>query len=219
MTFFLTRAWRRLRYGRPIVVVSGLPRSGTSMAMKMLEAGGLETFTDGVRTADEDNPKGYYEYERVKDLAEEKDKSYLKKSRGKAIKIISFLLKDLPRDNNYRVIFMRRHLDEVLASQAKMLDRRGEENETEDMDMKDLFQNHLWRVKYLLRHSPHIEAINVDYSSVLADPAPEARRIADFIGGLDAKKMQAVVDARLYRNRAEEAATTGDREDGQSVGA
>lgn len=219
MTFFLTRAWRRLRYGRPIVVVSGLPRSGTSMAMKMLEAGGLETFTDGVRTADEDNPKGYYEYERVKDLAEETDKSYLKKSRGKAIKIISFLLKDLPKSNNYRVIFMRRHLDEVLASQAKMLDRRGEENETEDMDMKDLFQNHLWRVKYLLRQSPHIEAINVDYASVLADPAPEARRMAEFIGGLDAKKMQAVVDARLYRNRAEAAPASGDRENGQTAGA
>ena len=92
--------YRRIRYGRPIVVVSGLPRSGTSMAMKMLEAGGLGVVTDGLRTADEDNPKGYYEDERVKDLAGTEDRGFLRAARGKAIKVISYLLKDLPPDNN-----------------------------------------------------------------------------------------------------------------------
>jgi len=203
MASILTRAWRRLRWGAPIVVVSGLPRSGTSMAMKMLEAGGVEVFTDGVRTADEDNPKGYYEYERVKDLAEEEDRSWLVASRGKAVKVISFLLKDLPPTNNYRVIFMHRDLSEVLASQAKMLERRGEASETGDAEMRDLFQNHLWRVKYLLRHSPHIEALDLYYTSVLSDPATAARQITAFLGGgLDAAKMQAIVDESLYRNRA-----------------
>ena len=117
---------RRLRYGPPIVVVSGLPRSGTSMAMKMLEAGGLAVVTDNVRAADDDNPRGYYEDERVKDLARDANRAWLRDARGKAIKIISFLLKDLPPDNNYKVLFMERDLGEVLASQQKMLDHRGE---------------------------------------------------------------------------------------------
>ncbi len=123
---------RRLRYGPPIVVVSGLPRSGTSMAMKMLEAGGLAIVTDNVRAADDDNPRGYYEDERVKDLARDANREWLRDARGKAIKIISFLLKDLPPDNNYKVLFMERDLGEVLASQQKMLDHRGEDSATED---------------------------------------------------------------------------------------
>src|SRR6185295_15833711 len=102
------RLLRRFRYGKPIVVVSGLPRSGTSMAMKMLEAGGLPVVTDGRRSADEDNPRGYYEDERVKDLYREGDKTWVRESRGKAIKVISFLLKSLPPDNNYKVLFMHR---------------------------------------------------------------------------------------------------------------
>src|SRR6266705_3343431 len=123
---------RRLRYGKPIVVVSGLPRSGTSMAMKMLETGGLSVVTDGLRTADEDNPKGYYEDERVKDLYREGDKVRLRDSRGEVIKIISFLLKSLPADNNYKVLFMHRSRKEIVASQNKMLARRGEKNDTPD---------------------------------------------------------------------------------------
>jgi hypothetical protein len=113
--------------GEPIIIVSGLPRSGTSMMMKMLDAAGVPIMTDAVRTADIDNPKGYYEYERVKDLEKEKDKSYIKEGRGKALKVISWLLKDLPDDNQYRIIFMRRDLNEVIASQNKMLKNRGEE--------------------------------------------------------------------------------------------
>ena len=193
---------RRVRYGEPVIVVSGLPRSGTSMAMKMLDAGGLATTTDGERTADEDNPKGYFEDERVKDLEKMVDKSWIRDSRGKAIKVISFLLKSLPADNNYKVIFMRRDLDEVLASQQKMLDRRGEDNSTADEQMRDLWTNHLWRANYMLKNQPQFEFIEISYSDVLAHPEENARAIAEFIGGLDARKMAEVVDPDLYRNRA-----------------
>src|SRR5512139_2049136 len=120
----LTRFFRRIRFGEPVIIVSGLPRSGTSMLMKMLEAGGVPLVTDGVRTPDEDNPKGYYEVERVKDLANEQDKTWLRQSKGKGLKVISYLLKSLPADVNYKVVFIRREIEEVLASQKKMLDRR-----------------------------------------------------------------------------------------------
>src|SRR2546425_2127744 len=113
----------RLRYGRPVVLVSGLPRSGTSMLMQMLEAGGMPIVTDKIRSPDEDNPKGYHEFERIKELDKTSDKGWLKNYRGQVIKTISFLLQDLPLDLNYDVLFMRRNLDEVLRSQNKMLER------------------------------------------------------------------------------------------------
>lgn len=195
---------RKLRYGDPVLVVSGLPRSGTSMAMKMLDAVGIPVVTDEERTADEDNPKGYFEDERVKDLANQQDKSYIRKSRGKAIKVISFLLKELPDDNFYRVIFMRRDLEEVLASQKKMLERRGEQDDTDDERMAELWKDHLWRANYMLKNKPNFEFIEVHYSEVLADPEGQARRIAEFLGdGADVRKIAEVVDPDLYRNRAE----------------
>lgn len=201
---FLRQTYRRLRYGDPIVVVSGLPRSGTSMTMKMLEAGGLSMIVDGIRTADEDNPKGYYEDERVKDLGDMEDKSWLANSRGKAIKVISYLLKDLPSSNNYKVLFMRRDVHEVLASQAKMLERRGETSETEDERMIELYQDHLWKVGRLFKRAHHLDVIDVHYRNVLENPRKEAERIRDFLKlPLDAYKMAGVVDKNLYRNRRE----------------
>jgi hypothetical protein len=201
----LSWALRRLRYGAPVIVVSGLPRSGTSMTMKMLEAGGVPVFTDGVRTADVDNPKGYFELERVKDLAREEDPSWVTAARGKAIKVISYLLKDLPPTLNYKVLLMRRDLDEILASQAKMLANRGEEADTDDGRMREIFQDHIWRASYLLRHQRHFDAIDVEYRAVLTDPGPAAARINAFLGGrLDVARMQAVVDESLYRNRREQ---------------
>lgn len=194
--------WRRLLYGQPIVVVSGLPRSGTSMAMRMLEAGGMEIVTDGEREADEDNPRGYYEDERVKDLANEPDKSWLKASRGRAVKVISFLLKDLPANLNYQVILMRRDLGEVLASQRKMLDRRGETDDTTDERMMELWKDQLWRVNYLLRHAPQFEWVEIDYGETLRDPEAAATRIASLVDGLDERAMAEAVDPALYRNRA-----------------
>ena len=199
----IQKLYRRLRFGDPIIIVSGLPRSGTSMAMKMLEAGGLQTVQDGIRVADEDNPKGYYEDERVKDLHVDDDKGWLTAARGKVVKIISFLLKHLPEQHNYKVIFMRRHFDEVLASQAKMLERRGETSETSDEQMKEIYENHLWMVNRLLKRSACFETLEVQYKSVLEKPAEQASRIAEFLDmGLDAQKMAGVVDGSLYRNRA-----------------
>ncbi len=203
----IRRLYRRLRYGQPIVVVSGLPRSGTSMVMKMLEAGGLPVLTDGLRTADEDNPKGYYEVERVKKLAEEVDKAWLAEARGKGIKVISYLLKSLPVPFNYKVVFIRREMEEVLASQRKMLVRRGEAEQTAPERMRQLFEDDLWRASYQLKRRPEFEAIELHYSAVLARPLDEARRLAAFLGGgLDAEAMAAAVDPQLYRNRAKGAA-------------
>lgn len=204
----LQRIVRRWRFGQPVVVVSGLPRSGTSMAMKMLEAAGLPIVSDGLRKPDEDNPKGYFELERVKDLAQESDWSWLLGARGKAIKVISYLLKELPPTHNYKVVFMRRDLREVLASQAKMLQRRGEAHDTDDQRMMELFENDLWRVGYLLKHNPQFDTLEIDYRAVLEDPAGQACRISEFLGGgHDIQKMVAAVDPGLYRNRAEQLAT------------
>lgn len=198
----LQRIWRRLRYGEPVVVVSGLPRSGTSMAMKMLEAGGLAVHTDGLRTADDDNPKGYFEHERVKDLANETDKRWLGAARGRAVKVISYLLKELPACYNYRVIFLRRDLEEVLASQSKMLANRGEAPAEDDGRMTETFQDHLWKAQYLLRSAPQFEVLYVDYQAVVAKPRAEAERMNAFLDGrLDLEQMVAAVDASLYRNR------------------
>lgn len=194
---------RRWRFGAPIIVVSGLPRSGTSMAMKMLEAGGVAPVQDGIRTADEDNPKGYYEHERVKDLHKEEDRTWLQASRGKAIKIISFLLAHMPEDNNYKIIFMRRDIKEVLASQTKMLDRRGESNDTSDEAMTSAYKDHLWKVNRLLKRRKDFETLDLDYRGVLDDPQTAAESIRSFLGGdMDIEKMVGVVDKNLYRNRA-----------------
>lgn len=200
----MKRLYRRIRYGEPVIVVSGLPRSGTSMAMQMLASGGVSVVTDGVREAGEDNPKGYFEDERVKDLhKEDEDGRWLHDARGKAVKIISFLLKDLPETNNYKVIFMRRDLPEVLASQQKMLDRRGEPNDVEDEKMLEIWKDHLWRVNYLLKHTDHLEALELLYKDVVANPLEQARRIKDFLGlPLDPEQMAGAVDSKLYRNRA-----------------
>ena len=203
----LRDTYRRLRYGQPIIVVSGLPRSGTSMAMKMLEAGGLPLVTDGERRADEDNPKGYYEYEPVMNLARDPDKSWLAGARGKGVKIISTLLRELPASYNYQVVFMRRDLGEILASQAKMLARRGEEAGADDGQMREVFENDLWRAGYLLKNGPQFRVLPLHYTEVLADPLAQARRLAAFLGGeLDVDRMAAVADPALYRNRAADSA-------------
>jgi len=201
---------RRLRFGRPVIIVSGLPRSGTSMAMKMLQAGGMSLVVDHVREADEDNPKGYFEDERVKDLAKMVDKTWLRNARGHVIKVVSSLLQYLPAENFYKVVFMRRNLHEVLASQAKMLDRRGESNDTDDQAMLAMYENHLEKVEFQLRFRDHFETLYVNYSDVVADPEREAARINGFFGGrLDERKMVEAVDPNLYRNRFEGRAASG----------
>lgn len=185
----------------PITIVSGLPRSGTSMLMRMLEAGGLPALTDHIRTPDEDNPKGYYEFERVKQI--EDDQAWLEDARGKAIKMIAALLKHLPPDYAYKVIFIRRSIQEILASQREMLVRRGEPTDTvSDEKLAGLFHKHVQRVEAWLATQQNIQVLYVDYSDILSDPMGQAKRINTFLGGnLDAAKMAEVVDPRLYRQR------------------
>ena len=200
----LRRRLSRRDAGEPIVVVSGLPRSGTSMMMRMLEAGGVPILSDSTREADIDNPKGYYELERIKQLEHETDKSYLRDGRGKAVKAISFLIKDLPDDNDYRVIFMRRDLDEVLVSQKKMIDRL----ESSDTDaaaeaMKEAFRNDIVRVRLYCRNQPNFELVEVHYSAAIEDPAAVTSTVNAFLGGgLDEAAMREAVDGSLYRNRS-----------------
>jgi len=202
MTNALRTLTRRLRYGRPIVVVSGLPRSGTSMMMRMLERGGLEVVSDNIREQDEDNPRGYFELERVKDLDKGADKSWLVEARGKVIKVISFLLKDLPADFDYKIIFLRRHLDEVLASQVKMLKRRDEENTSSDEEMTAAYEKHLKDVAFFFRYRKNFRVIEVQYDRVIEDPMGHARKINEFLGGrLGVAAMAGAVEKGLYRNR------------------
>ncbi len=193
---------RRWRYGEEVVVVSGLPRSGTSMVMGMLEAGGLPILTDQVRQADEDNPKGYFEFEKVKELGETTDKSWVRNARGNTVKVISHLLKELPDDNFYRIIFARRNLEEVITSQNIMLDRQAEPNPVDDAKAIELYRKHIVNVRFLVRRKPNLEMIEVAYSDTLSDPESVAERINQFVGGkLDQEEMAAIVDKRLYRNR------------------
>ena len=200
----LTRLKSRLKYGAPLVVVSGLPRSGTSMMMQMLESGGLAAATDAQRQADEDNPKGYFELEQVKTLVRGQDCSWLSAYRGKAIKIVSYLLKELPDDLNYQVIFLRRDLNEVLASQEKMLLRRGENaGEIGHKKMKQNFVAHLRQVEYLLKHRANFKVCYLEYKSILAQPEGAAKTINRYLGGkLDIEAMAQVADKKLYRNRS-----------------
>jgi len=199
------RDWlQNRRYGEPVYVVSGLPRSGTSMMMRMLEAGGIAPFTDGERTADIDNPEGYYEYERVKDLEKEPDRSWVHGARGRAPKVISFLLRHLPDDNRYRVVYMRRHLDEVLKSQDKMLDRLGNPAPDASLEaMKEAYRNDIVAARLHARKQPNIEMIEVDYRATIEDPAATARLVNEFLGGqLNEQAMAAAVNEQLYRKRA-----------------
>jgi hypothetical protein len=200
----------RRRLGRrsadeAIVVVSGLPRSGTSMMMKMLEVGGLPVLSDGQRGADVDNPRGYFELERIKDLEKETDKSYLRKARGRAVKVISFLIKDLPDENDYRVIFMRRDLDEVLTSQDKMIQRLGSDDAVAEREaMKEAYRNDIVRTRLLCRSRPNFELIEVHYKATIEDAAATARQVNAFLGGaLDEGAMREAVDGALYRNRSQ----------------
>jgi hypothetical protein len=187
---------------KTVTVVSGLPRSGTSMMMKMLEAGGMPPLTDEIRTADADNPKGYYEFERVKQL-DKGDTAWLKEAQGKAVKVIAALLKHLPPEYTYRVIFMRRDLEETLRSQRRMLIRRGKDSEeVTDEEMEVLFRKHLDHITDWLDEQPHCEVVYISYNEVLKNPVGQAQKINQFIGGgLDMEKMASVVDPDLYRQR------------------
>ncbi|HID50823.1 MAG TPA: sulfotransferase family protein [Anaerolineae bacterium] len=195
--------WQKLRKtNKPVIIVSGLPRSGTSMMMKMLQAGGIEPVVDNIRAADDDNPKGYFEFERVKRL-DKGDTAWVAEAQGKAVKVISQLLKYLPGDYDYKVIFMRRAMREILASQKKMLVNRGEDpNKVSDEEISALFEKHLQNVMTWLDTQPNVATQYIHYGETLADPQTQAEMVNEFLGGaLDVEGMTAVVDPTLYRNR------------------
>ena len=173
------------------------------MMMKMLGAADLEIVTDEVRAADEDNPKGYFELERIKDLDKGGDKSWLAGHRGKVLKIISFLLKDLPNTCYYKVIFMRRDLEEVVASQNKMLVRRGEQADgSDDEKMIRHYGTPLRKVGVMLSEQPIFELLDVHYRQAVESPRDQATRVCKFLGLPDrANDMAGAVDRQLYRNR------------------
>lgn len=188
-----------------IVVVSGLPRSGTSLMMAMLAAGGISPLTDALRTADIDNPEGYYEFEPVKQLRQGVT-DWLPRAQGKAVKVIAFLLEFLPAGYTYDVILMRRALPEVIASQEQMLLRRGEDPaKVTAGEMSRIFENHLASVQTWLKQQPHMRTLEVDYNRLLAEPEAEVARLAAFLGGrAQPEAMLPVIDPELYRQRKSE---------------
>jgi hypothetical protein len=193
------------RFRRPqaaITVVSGLPRSGTSMMMKILEAGGMQILTDNLRMADEDNPKGYFEFEQVKTL-KDGDHAWIQAAQGRAVKVISSLLERLPSTHRYKIIFMRREIREILASQKQMLIRRGESSSGDDRQMAENFLEHLKRVRVWLANQPNMEVLYVDYNDLMREPAHQIKAVAEFLGlEENLAAMLAVPDAGLYRQKA-----------------
>ena len=174
------------------------------MLMNMLSAAGVPLLVDGVRTADEDNPLGYYEFTPVKAMDDAGDKGWIGEARGKAIKIVSFFLPHLPEEYHYKILFIKRSLPEVLASQKKMLQRRGEApSEISDMQMAGIFAAHLTKVQNLLAKRANCDVLYVEHRQAIEAPAQVAAAINDFLGGhLDTAAMTAVVDHQLHRNRA-----------------
>jgi len=185
-----------------IIIVSGLPRSGTSMMMKMLEAGGQPILTDNLREADANNPNGYYEFERVKELSN-KDYGWLPEAGGKVVKIVTGLIMELPSDYKFKVIFMQRAMKEVLSSQKKMLGRLGrEDDKVEDDKMKKIYQEHLKQVNTWIAKQPNVEVLYVNYNTMLGNPLESLQKVNEFLGGdMDVSLMAGVVNKELYRER------------------
>ncbi len=184
-----------------ITIVSGLPRSGTSLMMQMLAAGGLPVLSDGERQADTDNPRGYLEWERIKQLA--KDPALIAEAEGKVVKVISQLLLSVPAGHEYRIIFMQRPLPEVLKSQEEMLRRRGTFDPTVDSSpIEEAFQRHLIEVNRWLNGQPNVGVLRVHYHRILREPKATAEAVAEFLKvPLDIEAMAREVDQNLYRNR------------------
>lgn len=186
----------------PIIIVSGLPRSGTSMMMKILAEGGLPVVIDELREADTDNPNGYFELEAVKQLSAG-NVAWLSNAGGKGVKVISALLEHLPPPYNYKIIFMEREINEILASQRKMLARRNETSKIDDADMEAQFRKHLSVVKPWLVRQPNMEVLYLSYNTLMSDPEPLCSRVVEFTRApLNLSRMLEVPNAKLYRNRA-----------------
>ncbi|MBE0672137.1 MAG: sulfotransferase family protein [Anaerolineales bacterium] len=197
-----SRSNKPLEKRQKVIVVSGLPRSGTSMMMKMLAEGGLPIVTDSQREADEDNPNGYFEVELSKKL-KDGEISWIYDAQGKVVKVISYLLEFLPKDLDYDIIFMDREIHEVLASQKKMLARRNEISNISDEEMEAQFRAHLKAIKYWLPRQPNMRVQYVKYNDAVSSPESVVPIVAEFLAQpLDQAAMQSVPSQSLYRNRA-----------------
>jgi hypothetical protein len=185
-----------------ITIVSGLPRSGTSLMMQMLAAGGMPVLSDGERVADADNPRGYLEWERIKQLP--KDPGCIAEAEGKVVKVISRLLLSLPEGHDYRVIFMQRPLPEVLASQEVMLRNRGTAGAgSGNAAIAAAFESHLREVNAWLENKAYVKTLRVPYHEVLRGAETIGQNLTEFLGiGLNVEAMTSQVDATLYRNRS-----------------
>ncbi len=185
-----------------ISIVSGLPRSGTSMMMQMIDVGGIPAMTDNVRVADEDNPKGYYEFEAVKRTR--RDASWLEQAPGKVVKMVHVLLLDLPLNREYRVVFMKRHLEEVVKSQDIMLERSSKQGAAADREkIIRVFGSQLKQVDKWVADHDCFKILYVDYNQIMRDPGPSIEAVNLFLGSdLNVEAMKAVIDPSLYRNRA-----------------
>jgi len=184
-----------------ITIVSGLPRSGTSLMMQMLAAGGMAVLTDSQRQADTDNPRGYLEWERIKQLP--KEPALIAEAEGKVVKVISQLLLSLPDGHEYRIVFMHRPLPEILKSQEEMLKRRGTADSGDDTSaIEQAFQRHLIEVDKWLAAKANTKVLRMHYHHVLRDAQAAAKQVVAFLGvPLDINGMVAQVDGSLYRNR------------------
>jgi predicted AlkP superfamily phosphohydrolase/phosphomutase/tetratricopeptide (TPR) repeat protein len=181
-----------------ITVVSGLPRSGTSLMMQILKAGGVELFTDDIRQPDENNPRGYFEFEKVKSLS--KDNSWISDAKGKAIKVIAQLLYYLPKNYNFKIIFMQRNMEEIMISQQKMLGKK--DNLTYSPAIAEVFKKELLRVKTWADNLPQVDILHLNYSDLINDPETNIDKIIEFLpNDLDKGKMIAAIDKDLYRNK------------------
>lgn len=185
-----------------ITVVSGLPRSGTSLMMQMLVAGGMPVLSDGERRPDLDNPRGYLEWEKIKQLPNQP--GCIAEAEGKVVKVISQLLLSLPQGYEYSVIFLRRPLGEVLASQEQMLRHRGAVHRTSDSSYLSMaFQKHLREVEQWLKRTPGVKNIDVHYHDLLQQPRMVTQQLVEFLGTpLEANAMVGQVDRDLYRQRS-----------------
>ncbi|MGH9359541.1 MAG: sulfotransferase domain-containing protein [Terriglobia bacterium] len=185
-----------------ITVVSGLPRSGTSLMMQMLAAGGLAPLTDGVRAADANNPRGYFEWEKAKSLPQ--NPAFIAEAEDMVVKIISMLLPSLPQNHSYKVIFMERPLSEVAASQAAMIHKLGTQGAgLAPESLARTLEAHLKQIKASLKLRPEIGVCWMDHHRVLDDPRSAAITIQKFLNTpLDVAAMTAQVDPSLYRQRS-----------------
>ncbi len=185
-----------------INIVSGLPRSGTSMMMQMLEAGGLDVFTDKIRQADESNPRGYYEHEAVKNLKKKSD--FLMDARDKTVKVIANLLPYLPSRFKYKIVYMKRDLSEIIGSQQKMLVRDGKRVKEDVLPLGLLksFEETLVQTKNWMKNQKNIEFIEIDYSELMENPFEKALHLHQFFdGALNPVAMASIPDNALYRER------------------